>query len=152
MPPILRCQFPFPPQAPSVSMPESCSSKCPRYEAAIVKEHSRVAPDDPELLATIRSFAEWFYATGKDVEPQVRYAAELYTREDHDGTCIPKTLLFAHYKQLQLDVYGAPELSPAAGAALKGRPVASWPDGIEASGPTWAEMFHQYSRRYDDPE
>ena len=132
-------------------MPESCSAKCPLYEAAALEEHARISPDDPELLATIRSFAEWFYAKGKDVEAQVRYAAQLYTREDHDGTCIPKTLLFAHYKQLQFDVYGAPDLTPFARAAVKGRPVASWPDGYEASCTTWAEMFREYSRRYDSP-
>lgn len=132
-------------------MPEGCSGKCPLYDAGILAMHSTISPDDPELLAALRSFAQWFYVKDQNLDEQIRFAAQLYTREDHAGTCIPKTLLFAHYKQLQLDVYGAREVSPVARAALKGLPVASWPEGDLAGGDTWAEMFFDYTRSYDVP-
>lgn len=131
-------------------MPEPCSAKCPNYDARRLRQHSRIKLDDPELLAAIVSFAEWFYAPGQDLEEQVHYAAELYTRRDHDGTCVPKTILFAHYKHLQFTSYGEPlQPSEAARAALRGETVASWPDGELASGATWNEIFGVYSSRYE---
>jgi len=130
-------------------MPEQCSAKCPRYDAGVMGLHSSIAPDDPELLAALRSFADWLYEPGQDIEEQIRYAAQLYTRDDHSGTCIPKTLLFAHYKGLQFDPYSNRRMSEAALAAVKGEAAASWPDGEIASGTSWNEMFGGYSRRYE---
>lgn len=147
---ILRCRFPFPPQDPPVVMPEACSARCPKYDAGSILLHASMPPDDPELLATLRSFADWLYVGGQDLDEQIRYAAQLYTRDDHDGTCLPKTLLFAHYKHLQFSSEVEPlQLSDAARAAMKGEPVRSWPDGELASGTTWNEMFGIYSEGYD---
>lgn len=130
-------------------MPEPCSEKCARYDARLAKKHARIEPDDPELQAALRSFAAWFYAAGQDIEGQIRYAAELYTRRDHTGTCIPKTILFAHYKHLQFDSSGEPlRLSDAARTAVNGEPVASWPDGEEAAGEEWGVLFARYGERY----
>lgn len=120
---ILLCRFPFPLQDPPLRMPEECSAKCPRYDAGMTRLHANIMPDNPELLASLRSFADWLYVAGQDLDEQIRYAAQLYTRDDHDGTCIPKTLLFAHYKHLQYTSEDEPlQLSDAATAAMKGQP------------------------------
>lgn len=150
---IVRCRFPFPQQNPPVEMPEPCSEKCPNYDAASFAQRAEIEVDDSELVNTIRDFAAWFYAPGQEaslIDEQVRYAASLYTRQDHSGTCVPKTMLFAHYKHLQFSS-GWPmlELSPAAAAALRGEEIASWPEGGPARGRTWNVMFAQYSRGYD---
>jgi hypothetical protein len=76
------------------------------------------------FMAAIRSFTEWFFHPDEDKETYwiaetVRYAADLYTRADHTGTCIPKTVLFAYYKGVQFS---------------SGDPVASWPEGEVRSG------------------
>jgi hypothetical protein len=149
---VLTCRFPFPPQEPPIVMPESCSEKCPNYDADILGKHAEIRPDDRQLLAAIRSFAEWFYEPGQDIEPQIRYAANLYTRSNHAGTCIPKTILFAHYKILQLSSYGgAPRVRKEAVRALAGEEVASWPEGEIASGSSWNALFGLYSAGYDEP-
>lgn len=130
-----------------MSMPEACSAKCPLADPELLRHHAEIGPRDRKLLAAIRSFAGWFYAPGQNVDAEIRYAAELYVRGDHDGTCVPKTLLFAHYKAGQ---FGAqPILSDAARAALRGEAVASWPSGEPAAGPAWNEMFRDYGRRYE---
>ena len=131
-------------------MPEACSAKCPRYDAETLRLHSSIERDDPELLAALRSFADWLYVPGQNIEEEIRYAAELYTRDDHSGTCIPKALLFAHYKGIQFNSYGPQlKMSEAANGAVRGEAVASWPDGEVASGTTWNEMFAGYSRGYE---
>ena len=131
-------------------MPEACSGKCPLYDAETLSRHSILAVDDPELLVALRSFAAWFYEAGQNIEDELRFAARLYTRDDHDGTCIPKTILFAHYKSIQFDSYGPHlRLSDAARAAVRGEAVGSWPDGEIASGTTWNQMFAMYSLRYE---
>lgn len=150
---ILRCRFPFPDQEPPVRMPEPCSDKCPNYDAETLRRHNKIKRDDRELQDALRSFANWFYEPGQDLEEQIRFAAELYTREDHSGTCIPKTILFMHYKHLQFSSYKTLTLSEKAKAAIKGAPAASWPDGEPASGATtWNQMFASYSHRYDSPD
>jgi hypothetical protein len=128
-------------------MPEECSAKCPLADLELLRGHTGIDSGDAELLEAIRSFAAWFYAPGENAEPEIRYAAELYVRGDHDGTCVPKTLLFAHYKAGQFREQ--PLLSEAAEAALRGERVASWPAGEPAVGQTWRELFAGYSRRYE---
>lgn len=147
---VVTCRFPFPPQDPPIEMPEPCSSKCPLYDARTFALHGKLAEDDPELLKTLKSFADWMYQPGQDLDEQIRYAAQLYTRDDHDGTCIPKTILFAHYKSLQYNSYGPGlQVRAEALAAFKGEPSACWPDGEIASGVTWNELFGGYSKGYD---
>lgn len=150
---ILKCRYPFPAQDPPVTMPEPCSAKCPNADAAILAQHASTDPGDEELQATLWSFARWFYDEPDDlIAAQVRYAAQLYTRSDSDGTCIPKTILFAHYKNLQFNSDGPPlKLSNHARAAIRGELVPSWPDGEPASGTTWNQMFEGYSLGYDQP-
>ncbi|MEO8035202.1 MAG: hypothetical protein ABI837_12275 [Acidobacteriota bacterium] len=148
--PILKCRYPFPSQDPPVNMPEECSAKCPHYDRSILAIHDTIAEDDPQLLRTLRSFAEWLYMPGQNLDEQIRYAAQLYVRPDHSGTCIPKTLLFAHMKHLQFTSYGPVlELSGAAQAAFRGERAASWPDGEPAAGTTWNEMFGHFNRSYE---
>jgi hypothetical protein len=150
MPPILRCRFPFPPQDPPVVMPEACSAKCPHYDANVLAGHTTINEDDPDLLEALDSFLAWFYKPGQDIDEQRRFAAELYVRKDHTGTCIPKTVLFMHLKHLQFDSdHRLLELTAEAAAALKGRVVASWPDAERCSGQTWNEMFARYLARYE---
>lgn len=150
---ILRCRFPFPPQDPLVEMPEPCSSKCPNFDADLARQHATMSETDATLLATIRNFADWFYKPGQSEEmldEQIRHAAKLYVRRDHTGTCVPKTVLFMHYKLLQYSTYTAPlELSEYARAALQGKDTLSWPDGESAHGLTWNGMFGRYSSRYE---
>ena len=110
-----------------------------------IREKSRCSPclcGEAPLL-----FAKWFFAESEDLEEPIRYAADLYTREDHSGTCIPKTLLFAYYKLLQFDA--APAISETARAAIRGELVHSWPDGEIRSGPTWDQMFREYTSQYE---
>lgn len=85
----------------------------------------------------------------EEIEEHLRYAADLYIREDHTGTCIPKTLLFAYYKGLQFMPENPPRLSETAKAALRSKPVSSWPDGEIRSGVTWNEMFREYTAQYE---
>ncbi len=154
MPPsIVRCRYPFPAQDPPVVMPEACSAKCPNADAKALARHAKIARGNKQLLEALWSFARWFYDEPDEaIAEQVRYAAELYTRPDHAGTCIPKTILFAHYKHLQFNSYGpALKVTAAAHAAARGETVASWPDGELASGRTWNEMFASYGARYDAP-
>ena len=131
-------------------------NRCPRADAAAFARHAKIKPDDGTLLAAIRDFVAWFYAPGQpqsQLDEQVQYAAELYTRRDHDGACIPKTVLFAHYKHLQYETYGPTlELSEPARHALQGKTVASWPDGEEARGDTWNQLFAEYTMGYDRHE
>ena len=146
IPRVLFCTFPFPAQSPPLQVSHPCVG-CPNADRAILDEHSKLQRDDAELQAAIRSFAKWFLAESEDPEEAIRYAADLYTREDHTGTCIPKTLLFACYKLSQFDF--APEISETARAAIKGEPVRSWPDGEIRSGLTWNQMFREYTSRYE---
>lgn len=148
---VLKCRYPFPAQDPPVTMPESCAGRCPNAEPRILWQHARIKRDDQELLAALWSFARWFYDEPDDqIAEQVGYAAELYTRRNHEGTCIPKTLLFAHYKLLQLDPYAATlKLTDVARAAIRGQEVPSWPDGESASCPAWNQMFAGYGARYE---
>lgn len=148
---ILRCTFPFPHQTPPAQVSDPCV-QCPNADRRILDLHAQIARDDPELVVALRSFADWFFspeAEARDAAENLRYAADLYTRGDHSGTCIPKTILFAYYKGMQFSDGEAPPLSDAARAALKGLPVASWPDRVLRSGGTWDELFGDYGRRYD---
>ena len=147
--PILHCRFPFPEQDPPLVLHESCSAKCPRYDAEVLTLRKGMESDDPELVVALRSFADWLYVPGQDLEEQIRFAGKLYVREDHEGTCLPKTLLFMHYKHLQFTYDEPLELSKEARAAFKGKVVGSWPDGERCAGSTWNEMFAEYSRRYE---
>jgi hypothetical protein len=152
MPPVLRCTFPFPAQSPPLQVSHPCV-QCPNADRAILDEHSKLPLDNAELQEAIRSFAKWFFdetATEEELEENIRYAANLYTREDHTGTCIPKTLLFAYYKGFQF--YMPDEMVPiseTAKAAIRGEPVSSWPDGVIRSGLTWKQMFGDYTSRYE---
>jgi len=147
---IVRCRFPFPAQEPRVILPEGCSAKCPNYEPQRFALHGAIAPDDPVLLEQLRSFAEWLYLPGQDYEQEIRHAALLYARTDHSGTCIPKTMLFMHYKHLQYSSYGPTlELRPEALEAIRGNQTPSWPDGEPAACDSWNKMFGFYSDRYD---
>ena len=148
---VLKCTFPFPEQTPPVQVAHPCV-QCPNADRALRDLHATIAPDDPELLVALHAFARWFFAAGikeDTLDGVIRYACDLYTREDHTGTCIPKTILFACYKSMQFDSYFAPQLSDDASAALKGLTVGSWPDGAPRSGRTWNELFAQYGMRYD---
>jgi predicted RNase H-like nuclease len=148
---IVRCRFPFPPQEPRVIMPESCSAKCPNYDARLFALHSSITPTDRALLKALRSFGKWMYADGEDYRQELRHAAHLYTREDHQGTCIPKTMLFMFYKNLQYSTYTDPlKLRPEAAEAMRGNPAPAWPDGELAQGDSWNNMFGFYSLRYDE--
>jgi hypothetical protein len=153
MPRILLCTFPFPEQSPPLQISHPCV-QCPNADRAILDHHSKLPRDDAELQEAIRSFAKWFFdpsVTAEEMEEHLRYAADLYTREDHSGTCIPKTLLFAYYKLFQFDPDFAPAISETARAALRGEAVRSWPDGKIRGGVTWDEMFREYTARYDSP-
>jgi hypothetical protein len=146
----VSCTSPFPWQTPAVQVAHPCV-QCPNADRTILDRHAAIARDDAELLEALRSFARWILAEDAreyQVEETIRYATDLYTRPDHTGTCIPKTILFACYKAQQFT--GEPmKLSEAARDALKGLPVPSWPDGSTRSGRTWNELFKDYSRRYD---
>lgn len=148
---VLTCTFPFPDQTPPVQVSHPCV-QCPNADRAILDLHAKIKRNDPELLAALRSFAAWFFAPEAEarvVEQQIQYATDLYTRTDHSGTCIPKTILFAYYKWLQLSSGYGPELSDSARDALKGVAVASWPDGAVRRGRTWGASFEDYSARYE---
>lgn len=151
---VLLCTFPFPPQTPPVQVASACEH-CPNADRNVLDAHATLDRDDPDLQVAIRRFAEWFYHPDVLKEPQqieetIRYAADLYTRADHTGTCIPKTILFAHYKGMQFNSYEPPpRLSDEATAALRGEPTRSWPGGEVQSGRTWNELFQDYTARYD---
>lgn len=150
---ILKCRFPFPDQDPPVNMPEACSSKCPNADETLLAMHDTIPRDDPELQEALRQFARWFYdasVTDKELEEQIRHAAELYTRAGITGTCIPKTILFMHYKHIQYSNYTEPmKVSDAARQACRGETVASWPDGALACGISWNAMFRELTMSYD---
>ena len=143
---VLLCTFPFPAQSPPVQVSHPCE-QCPNADRAILDQHASIDRDDPELQSAIRSFAAWFFE-GDAREDIARYAAELYTRADHTGTCIPKTILFAYYKGLQFDGESMPPLSATATAALRGEEVESWPAGELRAGETWNALFRDYTARY----
>jgi hypothetical protein len=152
MPRIVRCSYPFPPQDPPVQAQEPCIS-CPNADREVLDLHSTISRDDQELREVIRSLTDWMIADASasfrtDV---IRYAADLYTRDDHSGTCIPKTVLFAIYKLLQFDSSGGSglRLSDEATSAIRGETVPRWPDGEPARGDRWAALFAGYSQRYD---
>ncbi|HXG57520.1 MAG TPA: hypothetical protein VNL91_00660 [Thermoanaerobaculia bacterium] len=150
MPPVLRCTFPFPDLTPPVQANAPCV-ECPNADRAILDRHAALARDDSALLTEIRSFIDWFLAPSepKEFRDEIeRYATDLYTRPDHSGTCVPKTVLFAIYKLNQF--YGTPpDLSDNGRRAIRGEPAERWPDGVVASGPTWNQMFARYGNRYD---
>jgi hypothetical protein len=151
---IVHCRFPFPPHDPPVAMPEPCREACPNYDRAAFDARAKMRPDDKDLRRAIDSFLSWFYSA--EASPALldevgRYAAQLYMRSDHSGTCIPKTVLFAHYKGVQISGPEgiADQLSTTAQRALRGEEVASWPDGELASGDTWNALFAAYGRGYE---
>jgi hypothetical protein len=147
---VLKCTFPFPDQTPPVQASHACEG-CPNADRAVLDRHARLKKDNSELVGALRSFAEWFFApdTAPNViDEYVHYGVDLYTRKDHTGTCVPKTIVFAFYKATQFTVY-TPEVSESARAAWNGQPVASWPDGVVRSGRTWNELFANYTASYD---
>lgn len=149
----MLCTFPFPVQSPPVQVASACE-ECPKADRNVLDIHATIDRDDPELQAAVRSFAEWFYHPDvlndrEEIDENLRYAATLYTRDDHTGTCIPKAILFSHYKGMQFNSWGAaPRLSEQAATALRGEPTRSWPDGEVRTGRTWNELFEEYTARY----
>lgn len=148
---ILTCTFPFSDQDPPVETSSPCV-ECPNAARAVLDQHSLIARDDEELLETIRSFAIWLMDAGSEtrIEEVVRYAADLYTRKDHTGTCVPKTVIFAVGKYRSLDSYGDPfKLTPHGKKAVLGEEVECWPTGERRRTIPAREMFYEYARRYD---
>jgi hypothetical protein len=149
---LLLCSYPFPKQDPPPEASAACDN-CRNADPEARAGHATIAPDDPELLAAIRSFTDWLLEPGeaeKDGE-LIRRAAELYVREDHDGMCIPKNVFFAMSK---LQQFGAGEwkLSERGrGALVEGAVVNSWPDKRRRRAQKWAFLFRWYNRRYDAP-
>ena len=149
---VLTCTYPFPDQEPAVEVSQACLA-CPYADRALLELHAAISSDDPELLLQIRSFIEWFFAEPREpayIEEVTRYAADLYTRPDHSGTCVPKAVLFAVYKVRQYDSYvSTPHMTEAAEAAVGGDSVASWPDGEIRRTLGWSALFRWHSLRYE---
>ncbi len=147
---VLRCTFPFPDHEPPVQASEPCVG-CPNADRSVLDLHDSIPRDEANLLEAIGSFVDWVMEADEYWRSEVtRYAAELYTRPDHSGTCVPKTVLFAIYKGIQFDsMSDGPPLSDRGIAAVRGEPVERWPDGQTASGATWSEMFRNYAKHYE---
>ncbi|MBT7457309.1 MAG: hypothetical protein HN796_25705 [Gemmatimonadetes bacterium] len=78
-----------------------------------------------------------------------KYARELYVRDDHLGSSLPKALLFSIYKHDQFAWNGL-EVTPLCQAILQGEEVKRWPGKGTTRGPTMSQMLEVYSMRYQD--
>jgi len=78
-----------------------------------------------------------------------KYARELYVRDSHLGSSLPKAVLFSIYKNDQHAYHGL-EVTPLCQAILHGEEVKCWPGKGTTRGPTMSQMLEVYSMRYQD--
>ena len=141
---LCTCSLPLPRGCPLPEDARSCVG-CPVAEVQDLDAH--VGADAALLDRAARDLLGRAISSDWTPHSAHEYVLDLYTRTDTPGSSLPKAVLFALYKGRQ---FGAEPMETAWGAdALSGRPVARWPDEVQAIGLPWGRMFVEYGKRYE---
>jgi len=147
---LCTCVLPLPPRCPMVEVAGTCDG-CPVAASQDCAAHTEIADDDPRLASVIDELVTRIVADEEQRRSIAAYARELYVRDDHAGTALPKTVVFSVYKHGQMS--GSPvRLTDWGHRLFAGDEVERWPHGSKTKGPRALEMFEEYSKRYQFPD
>jgi hypothetical protein len=147
---ICTCSLPLPVQCPAVEISQSCVAvQCPIALEQSCEDHDSIEKNDSRLMKAMRALVKRLVSSPEQRRSVSKYARELYVRDDHLGSSLPKALLFSIYKHDQFAWNGL-EVTPLCQAILQGEEVKRWPGKGTTRGPTMSQMLEVYSMRYQD--
>ena len=147
---ICTCSLPLPIHCPAVEISQSCVAvRCSIALDQSCEDHDSIKKNDPRLNKATKALVERLVRNPEDRKSVSRYARELYVRDDHLGSSLPKAVLFSIYKHDQFALTGF-EVTPLCQAILHGEEAERWPGEGTTRGPTMSQMLEVYSMRYQD--